>query len=452
MNRSELLPIEQAVSKKVKKLFDSHTDSTFVIGVSGGIDSLCLLHMFKRLNINASVVHINYQKRGQASHKDAELVRETARKWGFQTIVKKVDPSRAQKQNFQQWARQKRYETFRQIADEINAEGIALAHHKDDQIETVLQKMFRGAGLESWTAMDVWDGELFRPLLDVSRSQIEDYVQLFSVPYRTDESNLRSAFARNFLRNEWLVQMSDFFPGWKQNILRIPQQADLYAKALSWIAKQITDDRGIRRTKFDELHSGLQKALVLHLMKQQKQGIEVSRNSLDRLEELAKLQPGKKIELSLGFSIMRGRDHYIIKRETSEDFRPVKIERSHIHENKLKVANLILSLEPFEGLSNVSETLYLDAKKISWPIVLRRWRSGDSFQPLGMKGHQRISDHLTNRKISPAQKKQALVVESFEETISAVIFPPIKKSLQPGTISESVKCDENTRYCLKINH
>ncbi len=94
----------------------------------------------------------------------------------------------------------------------------------------------------------------------------------------------------------------------------------------------------------------------------------------------------------------------------------------------------------------------MDADKMSWPVTVRTWQSGDRFQPLGMKGHQKIADHLTDRKVSAAHKEKALVIESFEETICALIFVPIKKQLPPGTISEQVKCDARTNHCFEIKY
>jgi tRNA(Ile)-lysidine synthase len=451
MSKSDFLPIESIVQKKLAKHFPDQAPPFFVIGVSGGMDSMSLLYIFKRLEISGLVVHINYQKRGEASDKDAELVEQMAFEWGFDCQTISVDATEAKDQNFQQWARDMRYGIFRDLAKEHSAEGIAVAHHEDDQIETILQKIFRGAGLTSWTAMDVWDDTIFRPFLDISRAQIEKYVEDKAIPYRTDESNFESDFARNFLRNEWLERLTDFFPGWKQNVLRVNEQAGNYEKAIEWISYQMTSEQGIDRKAFHLLVQNVQKALILYLLKQREPGIEISHDSLQQIEDLGDLQTGKAIQLTGCFSVLRDRDHYCIVENDSDDFPPLFLQFDQLKNSPFQDNNLKLSVEQFDQ-PDFEKALYLDTEKISWPIKLRRWKSGDRFQPLGMEGHQQVSDHLTNRKVSAAKKDKALVIETFEEKICAVIFPPIKNQMSIGTIAEQVKCDLNTKNCLKIQH
>lgn len=451
MSKSDLSPIEKSVREQMQRHFSGIAHPSFVIGVSGGMDSMALLHIFRRLQVPAVVCHINYQKRGSASDKDAELVAQVAEEWGFASDIRRVDPTEAEGQNFQHWARQVRYEQFRRLARKHAAEGIAVAHHEDDQVETILQKVFRGAGLASWSAMDIWDGEIFRPLLSFSRQQIEEYVRANNIPYRTDASNLDNDFARNLLRNEWLDRLQAFFPGWKQNVLRIEQQAENHRQALQWIANRISDSSGIEREAFNALEPGLQKALLLFLIKNEYPSPAISNESLDRVEELPNLQTGQTIELSPEVAVLRDRDRYVIEQKKADTFEPLTIERNALGQGAIQVEGMSLALTGFEN-PDYQENLYLDAQKLSWPVTVRRWREGDAFQPLGMEGHQQVAEHLTNRKVSAAHKKRALVIESFEERICAIIFPPIQNQTPPGTISEWAKCDSRTNSCLRITN
>ncbi len=453
MNKSELLPIEQTVEQQVVATFGEKKSPIFVLGVSGGMDSMCLLHIFKKLGISTYVVHVNYKKRGLASEKDAQLVVDTARKWGVDYTTLEADPKEGEGYNFQQWAREKRYQQFEKVLERKNAVGIAVAHHRDDQIETILQKIFRGSGLASWSGMEVWDGRIFRPLLTVSREEIMAYVEKNAIPYRTDQSNLTSDFARNLLRNEWLAELSDFFPGWKENILRIRKQAECYEHALQWIADKVTDQNGIVRKQFHSLEEDLQRSLLLHLLKKEEEGIEVTRSSLNQTEKLETLQTGKAIQLTADYLLLRDREYYRIINDIEDEKVDITLSRNRIAGNYtynelfLTISNCAFSEKLFKD-----KTLFLDADKISWPVTLRQWRHGDQFKPLGMQGHQSVADHLTNRKISAVRKQDAFVIESFEETICAVIFPPIKNRTQIGTISEEFKCEANTEKCLEIKY
>lgn len=450
MSRSDLSPIEDRVQKALQNYFQDQQNIRFIAGVSGGPDSMCMLYVFKKLNVDALVVHINYGKRGKESDKDAELVEQMAFQWGFECYSLAVDPEEARGENFQQWARTVRYDIFRALAREHDADGIAVAHHQDDQIETILQKQFRGAGLAGWSGMRVWEGDLFRPLLHTSRREIEEYIEQEHIPFRIDRSNLQTDFARNFLRNEWLTELENHFPGWRQNVLRIAGQATLFTDTLEWITQRISDSKDrINRQELLGMSSPLRKALILHLLKSRQPGIQIGAGALGELDNLDHMQTGKLIQLTERFSLMRDRAHFKIVYQEPESFQLIRLERDRLQSGPLILNDTIFEITSFSD-PDFSQHLYLDADKIHWPLRLRRWRQGDRFRPFGMEGHQKISDHLANRKVSAAEKDQALVLESFEETICAVIFPPTANRMPPGTISELVRCDENTRECLTI--
>jgi len=447
MSRSNLSPIEQAVRESIDSVFDN-TVPLLIIAASGGMDSMSLMHSLYRINVSGIVAHVNYHKRGEASNKDADLVAKKAKEWGFQFELKEANPNKAKGHNFQQWARQVRYRFFRDLVEQYGTDGIALAHHRDDQVETIFQKLLRGAGMASWSGMKVWDGELFRPFLSVSRRQVERYAKQKVIPYRTDKSNLENDFARNFLRNQWTKKLAEFFPGWQNNILRVGEEAKNYEDALEWIAERILDRTGLKKQAFDALESGLQRALVLHLVKKQEPDIQISQRNLHRVSELKKLQTGKEIGLTSEISIVRDREHYVVTKSDEDTFKPQTLTRIRLKNSEVEVGSQVLTLEQLAN-PDLTKALFMDADKISWPVTVRQWKEGDRLQPLGMQGHQTVAEHLTNRKVNAADKDKVLVVESFEETICALIFPPIKNQSSQGTISEQVKCNSETKWYLR---
>lgn len=451
MSKSALSPIEQTIRRHIKDHFSDPDACHFVVGVSGGPDSMCLLHALHKLDVSASVVHVNYQKRGADSDRDARLVARMADKWSFDCRIHTADPAEAEGQNFQQWARRRRYRLLEKAARNRPSTGIAVAHHQDDQIETILQKLFRGAGLASWSGMSVWDGRLFRPMLDISSEEIMDYVEGNDIPYRMDASNLKSDFARNFLRNEWLTELSDFFPGWKQNVLRMPQQAKGFEQAVHWISHRLAEGEKIDRPALHSLTEDLQKAVLLYLLKQRDETVKISRPALEQLDRLPQLQTGQSIRLTAQFSIVRDRNHYRIVEEKEPSFPSLLLEKPTLKQQGYAIGPIRLSAISGE-ISWEGPYLLLDMDTLSWPLTLRLWQDGDRFQPLGMEGHQLVSDHLTNRKISAAHKRETLVIESFEERICAVIFPSIKNKAAVGTISEHAKCTSGTQQYLKITY
>jgi tRNA(Ile)-lysidine synthase len=451
MSKSDLQPIEKSVKNALQHNFPDKKKVSLVIGVSGGADSMCLLHVLNTLGVELHIVHINYQKRGRSADKDARLVEDTAAAMEVDCKCIAVDPDEAGGANFQQWARQLRYNAFDMEAERAGVDGIAVGHHEDDQVETILQKIFRGGGLASWQAMQVWDGRLFRPLLGVSRAAIERYCREEQVPYREDASNSESDFARNFLRNEWLNDLEKHFPGWRTNVLRVAGQGEVFAVSLQYIFQHIADDKNrLDREKFLALEEDLQKSMLLYYVSRVDAGAEVSRDALKELSKVQKLQTGKSIQLTQDLELMRDRAFLKLVMQTGDAASFITLTKEEAEQKAISFNGLKLSVEEYSE-PNFGKALYLDAADIAWPIRLRRWRDGDRFQPLGMDGHQSVADHLTNRKVSAAAKGKALVLESFEETICAVIFPPIENRHPPGTISELVKCAPSTRSCLIIN-
>lgn len=450
MSKSDLSPIEKSVEDHLRNIFPDQSEIKLVIGVSGGADSMCLFHILHKLDIELFLIHINYQKRGAESAKDARLVKQVTGDLGVDYEIITVDPDEAGSQNFQQWARNVRYQAFQLKALEINAVGIVTAHHQDDQIETILQKLFRGGGLASWRGMQVWDGQLFRPLLHIDRKDIEEYCEQNSIPFRTDETNLSSDYTRNFLRNDWLPAIKEHFPGWQKNILRVAKQADVFASSLSYIFNAIIDDKErIYRQKFLDLDEGLQKALLLYYAEQIDQSQEISRDALGELSKLPGLQTGKSIQLTETLELMRDRNFLKLVVDTGDNGSYMILKKEEIKRKGFSFNGLEFRVQPYQD-PDFNEGLYLNLDALQWPIHLRRWNEGDRFQPFGMEGHQTVADHLTNRKIGAVYKSSALVLESFEETICAVIFPPIENRVPPGTISELVRCTPSTRKCLTI--
>src|SRR5699024_2948197 len=151
---------------------------------------------------------------------------------------------------------------------------------------------------------------------------------------------------------------------------------------------------------------------------------------------------GKKLQLSQGLFVVRDREHFKLQ---PAQHHPKKIYLLRLEDIKsgLKLEQIALCFQEFDA-PDFSIALYLDTQKLCWPLRLRRWCEGDRFKPLGMSGHQSVADHLTNRKVSAAEKATAMVIEDFEERIAAVIFPPTKNT-GPGSISEQFKCTELTR-------
>jgi tRNA(Ile)-lysidine synthase len=442
-------------SQVTKKFLEYHRQylekrSRIVAGVSGGPDSMTLLYLLHRSETETIVVHCNYGLRGSDSDRDQELVEEICRFWKLECISVRPELDR-ESGNFQQKARDERYKIFDDIKREYKADYIATAHHRDDQIETILQKLLRGGGISSWKGMDVLSGEFFRPLLDLSKSNILEFVQEMNIPFRLDGSNEESTYARNFLRHAWFPELNRFFPGWKENLLKLPDRADEFtAMADTLLDTCITGIARLNRDRFLSLPGNIQSVVMHRFLEKHIHNMSVSAGFLNSLEKLGALQSGARISINERFNLMRDRDHFVILDLESGESQSGKVIIQHKQiEKGFETHGLQLMHEPFTG-KYYGQSLQFDAARLQFPLTLRQWREGDQFNPLGMEGSQLVSDHLTNRKISSAEKQDALVLETFDESIVAVIFPHSTKAGQIGTISESVRCSGNTITTVTI--
>ncbi|MDZ7681505.1 MAG: tRNA lysidine(34) synthetase TilS [Fodinibius sp.] len=278
MSRSDLSPIEQAVHANLDHHFSDVASPVFVTAVSGGMDSMCLLHVLNKLDIEVIVSHINYQKRGQASDRDAELVEEAARRLGLRCDIAKADPNQADGQNFQQWARRLRYRQFRSLKQQYDADGIALAHHEDDQVETILQKVFRGAGLGQL----VGDGGVGRPEISsaVTKYRVLKLRAMFrSMRFRIAPMNrtwsriLRAIFC---VMSGWQSWGSFSRAGRRMCCASRSRPRFLGRRWIGLPTKSAEGNR-LKRDAFGTLPPALQRALVLRIAKEAGAGCAVER-------------------------------------------------------------------------------------------------------------------------------------------------------------------------------
>ena len=446
MNKFESYPAVKKFQHELKKL--EAESPSFVVGVSGGPDSMALLYIMHRLNLNPFVVHCNYQLRGNASDDDQKLVEEVCALWELECVSVKINPEKNESKNFQLWARNQRYSIFRDILREQSADFIVTAHHEDDQLETILQKILRGSGISAWKGISVRDNDLFRPILNVNKSEIMKFVQDQNVPYRIDSSNEESTYARNFLRHQWFPKLQNLFPGWRKNLLKLTDRAEEYDLMTDYVFHSISDSpNAFRKKEFLELPEEIQKSMIYKLLNKNGYSGLISDGMLNNVSNLYELQTGKALKLSEKVKIVSDRDQFILAEESST-FLQWEVTKREIQDgieiDGIKITEKIFS----DGITKGK--LNLDVNKLKFPIKIRTWQDGDEIIPLGMKGSQKISDHLTNRKVRPSQKNEAIVIESFDGTICAIIFPHIVKKNQIGTISEYAKCTADTKKILTI--
>jgi len=455
MSRSGFSPPENIVRDALGNNFGNVNDLKVVLGVSAGVDSVTLLHILNKLHVNKVVVaHVNYKTRGDASNNDQVLVKKLADRLGYPFELKIAPVESNESENFQSWARDIRYHWFNMLKKRYKADTILTAHHRDDQIETILMKLLRGAGLESWSGMSVYESGLCRPLLNVSKQTILEYAQKNKLQYREDISNKSVKYARNLIRINLKKQLDLKIPGWEKNILKLPGKAILFSQAVEALYKRVFESmKSVNFSAFIKLNENLQRALFLHALKKLEVDVDISKGALNQLNGISELQTGQKLELAENLLVLRDRSLLkIITGSEPDDEVNHLIQKWHFKDDQSVQKGSISLKRGYYVNPDFDNALYLNEDKLVYPLTLRNWISGDLFRPFGMEGHQKVSDHITNRKISSAERSRVKVVETFDNTICAVIFPEKLSGIkQPGTIAEDYRCQKENERCLIIH-
>ncbi|MEE1365889.1 MAG: tRNA lysidine(34) synthetase TilS, partial [Muribaculaceae bacterium] len=216
--------LEQVVDKAIGR-----RHGRLLVAVSGGADSVALLHVLLRLRKDCIVAHCNFHLRGEESDRDERHVVDLCASHGVELLVKHFDVAAycaRHKVSVEMACRDLRYEWFRQLMADRECSRIAVAHNSDDNVETMLLNLFRGTGIDGLAAMTVDNGEILRPLLGVTRRQIEEYLRECGIKYVVDSTNLESDYRRNFVRNELLPMIETRWPGARSALARTRQNLE----------------------------------------------------------------------------------------------------------------------------------------------------------------------------------------------------------------------------------
>jgi tRNA(Ile)-lysidine synthase len=429
-----------------------------VVGVSGGVDSMVLLEAITRWHQKQKgvgpihIAHVNYGLRGKESDGDEEFVKETAIRLGLEMHIHHVRQSQEtstkkdqhkpldtsnkpldSQGNLQAWARDVRLSFLGEIAKEHGLACVLLAHHQDDQLETILQRIFRGAGLEAWKGLQPMTSlpsygltTVLRPCLEYSKDQLLGFAQEFGITYREDSTNASGQYARNVLRHSWIPTMDDIFPGWRKNISRL-ESVSQTARALADVVMTQVVDRGeLQRANWLDLPADIQ-PFVLHRWLTSHDLSPTQHAIAMLMESLPSSTPGSVYSLGSSASL----------EATKKGFRVIKTteEADNFAPNRWSIE----LVDPL-NLSNYKDSASLfgclDTNEEVDSLRIRPIQTGDHFQPFGMEvGHQQVADFLANRGITGSSKKQSAVVVDSKEEILAVLYP-IQENIHLGAIGE----------------
>ena len=403
------------------------SDQRVIIAVSGGKDSMVLLHSMnktaRRLNIAIDAVHVNHHLRDD-SYEDQALVEKTCTKLKINLIIDHLDPATKLKgESLEMWARTHRYRSLERIRKEINADWIFTAHHGNDQIETILLHLSQGTGISGFRGIHDIQGHILRPLLGFSRVDIDQYADEVNISWVDDSSNADETIPRNYLRRNIVKLWEKSDPNLVKAFQEVSEHAKDANEALKFAANIFIPNIIKQKTRvfitLDEVQLlAIPPLLRIILLRELMDSAEPWRrfvySGLKRFFKNA--NTGQIYQLPDEWQILKDRKQFILTRKNLRNRKPITVSPRI----KIETDDFIFIWKTDcigKSFNSDRETEIIDANKINQTMILRPWEPGDRFQPLGMSGHKKVSDFLIDIKMDRFSKQEQFVLADKEEVL-----------------------------------
>jgi tRNA(Ile)-lysidine synthase len=404
---------------KEKMLFN--TGRKILLAVSGGIDSMVMLHLFEKSGFDYGIVHCNFQLRGNESDGDEEFVKKQVLIHGVASFFKRFDTKEYAKINgisIEMAARELRYEYFEKIRIENGYDYIATAHHSDDLIETFFLNLTRKTGIKGLTGIKDKSGKIIRPMLFAGRADIEKFASEQYLEYREDSTNSEVVYQRNFLRHRILPLFTELNPSFRKNVLasidNLKDAESVYSgyfeSAKQNVAENNTDSQviDIENLKI----SAYPKLLLFEILA----GFNFNPDVVEDVFQSLDKESGK-LFFSKTHRLVKDREKLFISKLADGENRIFYIESGDVE--LFEPFDILIEMLPGKDFKIRKEPniACLDFDKLEFPLLIRKWQEGDYFQPLGMSGLKKISNFFIDEKIPVHQKENTWLLCSGEKIV-----------------------------------
>lgn len=392
-------------------------EKKLLLAVSGGIDSMVLVHFCHQLQLDFAVAHCNFQLRGTESDDDEKFVKSQIEKLQIPLFTQKFETATfaiEQKLSIQVVARKLRYDWFYSLLANHNFDYILTAHHLDDSIETFLINFTRGSGLDGLTGIPEQNDKIVRPLLIFSRNEIETFAQENNIAWREDSSNASDKYLRNKLRHDVIPILKELNPSllssFENTIKNLKQSQSLVDDASKTVYENVVSEQ--ENQKVFDLAQLMKypnyQTYLFHWLS------DFGFTDWNSVYDLVSAQSGKQV-MSNSHVLLKNRNTLLLfsKKENSEEV-IYQIDKAQ------KQVKVPLNLT-FCNVSDISDqptnTIFVDAEKLQFPLTIRKWKEGDFFQPFGMKGKKKVSKFFKDEKFSMLEKNEVWLLCSNDKIV-----------------------------------
>lgn len=402
-----------------KKLLDF--DHHYLLAISGGLDSVVLAHLLHLSGFSFSMAHCNFGLRGEESEEDEIFIRELASRLSVKVYVKNFETKsygEARGISTQMAARELRYTWFQELSQHFGFAGILIAHHLDDQMETILLNLLRGTGIEGIYGMSDARENIIRPLLPFSREELRDFALKEAYAWREDSTNSEIDYKRNFIRHRVMSQVKGFdaaAPSLLQfSFDRIKDTGKAFFYLYHrWLEDHLQKEGDFQYLKFGHLnHVPGKKSLLFYWLRTF--GFSYFQME-DVMAAMEKPVPGKTFH-GVGYTLNMDREHLILG-PGDTDFNEQWIEPSDIDLHLGSDYYDIMVISENMGIDKSSSNAMVDRDRLRFPLKVRKWELGDRFMPLGMKNFKKISDFLIDLKVPLLLKRNIKVLCSGDDIV-----------------------------------
>lgn len=434
-----------------------------VIGLSGGPDSVFLFEMLRQLKdqleISLYIAHINHGVRGKEARSDQDFVEEMSKKYNIPFYLKEADMNGyAKKHNLSQEeaGREIRYAFFNEILQELGGGKIAVGHNKNDQAETLLMRFFRGTGLDGLKGIEHRVNNIIRPILDISRDEIEAYLKEENIASKIDKTNLETIYNRNKIRLETIPHIEkNYNPNIVETLFRSSSNFKEDGDFLSSYSKDVflklsrkeASKISLNRQELDKEHNSIKSRIIRQAIEEIKGDLNgLSQKHIeDSLSFIEKGQTGRGIDLIDGIRLVLNYDLVEISRDSGlkKDKYSYELEEglTVIESLNMEIKLEIIDRDNFEENIKYPYIKYFDYDNINGSLQIRNRRNGDIFKPLGMNGKsKKIKDFFIDEKVPRENRDLVPIIAIGEDILWLVGY----------RVSEDYKVTEKTKRILKI--